>query len=88
MAGHLVRKRCNRGDLKSTAYIVAVDCAAEAIDLIKQNVADPSDDIEDLGPVTDGLIQALNLPAGNFVRLDKGRASLPMMPKPKNDECG
>ncbi|MFZ0723409.1 MAG: hypothetical protein WAM99_21320, partial [Xanthobacteraceae bacterium] len=70
----------------SSAYIVAVDDAAEAVDLIKQNVAEPGDDIEDLGLVTDGLLQTLNLPAGSFASLDQGRASAPMMAVPENLE--
>ena len=85
MSGRLIRKSAYRGDSKSTAYIVAVDDAAEAVDLIKQNVTEPGDDIQDLGRVSDGLLQALSLPAGSFVILDKGRASAPMM-APDNDE--
>ena len=88
MSGRLIRKSAYRGDLKSTAYIVAVDDAAEAVDLIKQNVAEPGDDIEDLGLVTDGLLQTLNLPAGSFASLDQGRASAPMMAVPENLEGG
>jgi hypothetical protein len=86
MSGRLIRKSAYRGDSKSTAYIVAVDDAAEAVDLIKQNVAEPGDDIEDLGLVTDGLLQTLNLPAGSFASLDQGRASAPMMGVPDNLE--
>ena len=82
MSGRLIRKSAYRGDLRSTAYIVAIDDAAEAIDLIKQKVAEPGDDIEDLGLVTDGLLQTLNLPAGSFASLDQGRASAPMIAVP------
>ncbi len=85
MSGRLIRKSPYRGASKSTAYIVAIDDAGEAIDLIKQNVTEPGDDIQDLGRVSDGLLQALSLPAGSFVILDKGRASAPMM-APHNDE--
>jgi hypothetical protein len=79
------KKRVSRAS-KSTAYIVAIDDAGEAIDLIKQNVTEPGDDIQDLGRVSDGLLQALSLPAGSFVILDKGRASAPMMTAPDNGE--
>jgi hypothetical protein len=84
MSGRLIRKSAHRGDSKSTAYIVAIDDAAEAIDLIKQNVAAPGDAIDDLGRVSDGLLQALNLPAGSFASLDRGRASAPIMPVSNN----
>jgi beta-galactosidase beta subunit len=86
MSGRLIRKSAYRGDSKSTAYIVAVDEAAEAIDLIKQKVAEPGDDIEDLGLVTDGLLQTLNLPAGSFAILDQGRASAPRLAASYNHE--
>jgi hypothetical protein len=86
MSGRLIRKSAYRGDTKSTAYIVAVDDATEAIDLIKKNVTEPGDDIQDMGRVSDGLLQALSLPAGSFVILDKGRASAPIMTAPDNDE--
>jgi hypothetical protein len=86
MSGRLIRKSAYRGDSKSTAYIVAIDDAAKAIRLIKQNVAELGDDIEDLGRVSDGLLQALNLPAGSFASLDQGRASAPMMGVPDNRE--
>jgi hypothetical protein len=84
MSGRLIRKSAFRGDSKSTAYIVAVDDAAKAIELIKQNVAEPGDDIDDLGRVSDGLLQALSLPAGSFASLDRGRASAPIMAVPDN----
>jgi beta-galactosidase beta subunit len=86
MSGRLIRKSAYCGDSKSTAYIVAVDEAAEAIDLIKQKVAEPGDDIEDLGLVTDGLLQTLNLPAGSFAILDQGRASAPRLAASDNHE--
>ena len=86
MSGRLIRKRAYRGDSKSTAYIVAIDDAGEAIDLIKQNVTEPGDDFEDLGRVSDGLLQALSLPVGSFVSLNKGRASPPAMAVPDNHE--
>ena len=86
MSGRLIRKSAYRGNSKSTAYIVAVDEAAEAIDLIKQKVAEPGDDIEDLGLVTDGLLQTLNLPAGSFAILDQGRASAPRLAASDNHE--
>ncbi|HEY6619055.1 MAG TPA: hypothetical protein VIY68_05900 [Steroidobacteraceae bacterium] len=84
MAGRLIRKSAYRGDSKSTSYIVAVDDAAEAIYLIKQSVAAPGDAIDDLGRVSDGLLQALKLPAGSFASLDQGRASAPTMAVPDN----
>ena len=66
VSGRLIRKSAYRGDSKSTAYIVAVDGAAEAVDLIKQGVAELGDVIEDLGRVSDGLPQVLSLPTRSF----------------------
>ena len=86
MSGRLIRKSAYRGNSKSTAYIVAVDDAAQAVDLIKQNVAELGDVIEDLGRVSDGLLRVLSLPASSFVSLNKGRASAPMMAVPDNHE--
>jgi hypothetical protein len=86
MSGRLIRKSAYRGDSKSTAYIVAVDDADEAIELIKQNATEPGDEIQDMGRVSDGLLQTLSLPAGSFVILDKGRASAPIRMAPDNDE--
>ena len=77
MVGRLIRKKSyRRKRKKTTGYIVAVADAAEAIDLIRKGVAEPGDEIEDLGPVSDGLLQALNVPAGGFVYLDRGRTSV------------
>ena len=86
MSGRLIRKSAYRGAARSTAYIVAIDDADEAIQLIKQSVTEPGDDIQDLGRVSDGLLQALSLPAGSFVILDKGRASAPMVTAPDTGE--
>jgi hypothetical protein len=85
MSGRLIRKSAYRGS-KTTAYIVAIDDAAAAIDLIKQNVADLGDAIDDLGRVSDGLLLALGLAAGSFVRLDRGRAVRPDEVAPDSDE--
>ena len=50
------------------AYIVAIADAAKAIEVIRAKAAAPSDEIEDLGRVSDTLLLALKLAAGQFMR--------------------
>jgi hypothetical protein len=66
--GRLIRVGRFRGDPNGTAYIVAVAEPAKAIDLIRDKVASSSDEIEDLGRVSDALLIALKLKTGDFVR--------------------
>ena len=66
--GRLVRVSKHRGDPKAVSYIVAVAEAGRAIELIRSQAADPDDEVEDLGRVSDTLIEALRLGSGRFMR--------------------
>jgi hypothetical protein len=65
--GRLIRVGAYRRDGKLVAYIVADPDPTKAVDLIKNKVG-VEDEIEDLGRVSSGLLQALNLKPGDFVR--------------------
>jgi hypothetical protein len=66
--GRLIRVSKCQGDEKAVAYIVALTEPAKAIELIRRKVADPDDQIEDLGRVSDALLNAMKLEPGTFVR--------------------
>jgi len=66
--GRLIRVSRYRGDPQMVAYIVAVANPAEAIDLIRSKVATLEDEVEDLGRVSNALLNALNLRSGDFIR--------------------
>jgi len=61
------------GDPKPVAYIVAIAKPAEAMELVRTEIAEAGDTIEDLGRVSDALLRALNLSSGEFVRADAPR---------------
>ena len=62
------------GDPHGIAYIVAITDPIEAMELIRQKVADTSDGIEDVGRVSDELLKALKLSRGDIVRADDPHA--------------
>jgi hypothetical protein len=66
--GRLIRVNKRHGDPKGIAYIVALSEPARAIDLIRTKAADPSDQIVDLGRVSDELLTAMKLQSGEFIR--------------------
>jgi hypothetical protein len=68
--GRLIRTSSDSEPPKSTAYIVALSDPADAIELIRSKVADPDDKVEDIGRVSEGLLKALRLDSGHFVRAD------------------
>ena len=65
--GRLIRVRKAQGDAKPIAYVVALADPAQAIELIRQKAANPEDEVEDLGRVSDALITAMKLEPGDFV---------------------
>jgi hypothetical protein len=69
-SGRLIRVVKYRGDPKSIAYIVAHPDAPSAIELIKTKASAPGDEVQDLGRVSDELLNSLNLTPGNFARAD------------------
>jgi hypothetical protein len=67
--GRLVRVRKHRGDRNAVSYIVAVADSGNAIELIRSQMADPGDEVEDLGRVSDTLLETLRLGFGQFMRV-------------------
>ncbi len=65
--GRLVRVRCGDDRAALAAYIVAEPNAAKAVDRIRSKVAGPADAVEDLGRVSEALLQALQVAPGDFV---------------------
>ena len=73
----LVRKCAYRGDPHATIYVVAVSSADQAVTIIRNKAANPSDIVLDLGRITGPLVQALNLGQGEFIRVDNQYRPLP-----------
>jgi hypothetical protein len=74
--GRLVRVTRSLGHPNTVvAYIVAKADPTQAIELIRTQAAQPHDVIEDLGRVSDALLQSLNLTSGKFVRADEPRGA-------------
>jgi hypothetical protein len=63
--GRMVRVG-NRG--AATVYVVAESDPAKAIEIIRNNVAGPHVELEDLGRVNASLLKALSLQPGQFIR--------------------
>jgi hypothetical protein len=68
MFGRLIRVRAHRRDPEATIYVVAEPEVEKAIGILKAALARPFDDYEDLGRVTDSLLNALSLQPGTFTR--------------------
>jgi hypothetical protein len=66
----LIRRTVNHGDRSPILYIVAVSKAELAVEIIRTKAADAGDEVEDLGRVAGFLVQAFNLRAGEFIRVD------------------
>jgi hypothetical protein len=66
--GRLIRVRAHRHDAKATIYVVAEAEAEKAIDILKIAVARPGYEYEDLGRVTDALLNTLRLQPGQLTR--------------------
>ena len=84
--GRLIRAGRYRRDPHAVAYIVALADAAAAIDLIRNSVTGPGHEIEDIGRVSDALLQALHIRPGEFARADPPHLrSAPPLPAPMDD---
>lgn len=68
--GRLIRTKKHTDDTRGVAYIIAVAEVAEAIAIIRTREAGSDYDIEDLGPVSDQLLETLAIPSGEFLRID------------------
>jgi hypothetical protein len=71
--GRLVRVRKSPNDPESVSYIVAEPTAAKAVALVRLKTRAPEESVEDIGRVSEALIKALDIPSGEFVRVDKRR---------------
>jgi hypothetical protein len=60
--------RAHRGDVEAMVYVVAEAEVEKAVDILKIVLARPHDEYEDLGRVTDILLNALGLQPGQFAR--------------------
>ena len=65
--GRLVRVK---GDLKLVAYIVALADPAAAVELIRNKIGGPDDEIQDVARVSDELLRYLDLQSGEYMRAD------------------
>ncbi len=66
--GRLIRVRGHRSDPESAVFVVAEAEVEKAIDILKIALGRPLDEYEDLGRVTDTLLNALGLQPGQFAR--------------------
>jgi hypothetical protein len=66
--GRLIRVRAHRSDAEATIYVVAEAEVEKAIDILKIALARPNYEYEDLGRVTDTLLNTLRLQPGQFTR--------------------
>jgi hypothetical protein len=69
MAGRLIRVSKFRGDPNAVSYLVAMADKAMALELIRRQAVAPSDEVQDLGPVSAELLKSLGLPAGQFMSI-------------------
>ncbi len=73
----LVRKSAYRDDPHAIIYVIAVSSADQAVTIIKNKVANPSDIVQDFGRISGPLVQALNLVPGAYRRVDSQYRPLP-----------
>jgi hypothetical protein len=66
--GRLIRVSKYWRDPYAVAYIVAIADPAKAIELIRGQATVPGDEVEDLGRVSDALIESLHLGSGQYKR--------------------
>jgi hypothetical protein len=70
--GRLIRVRKQKGDCSAVAYIVAIPDSTAAIGLVRQNgLAAPDSLVEDVGHVSEQLINRLQLKPGEFIQTDE-----------------
>ena len=66
--GRLIRVRAHRRDAQATIYVVAEAEVDKAIDILKIALARSNYEYEDLGRVTETLLNAIGLQPGQFTR--------------------
>ena len=66
--GQLIRVQAFRGDPDATIYVVAEPKVEKAIDILRTALARPQAEYEDLGRVSDPLLDTLALKPGMFTK--------------------
>jgi hypothetical protein len=66
--GRLIRVARRPLDPHGTLYVVAEPDPDKAVDLLKNALTDPDGEFEDLGRITEDLLDALQLESGTFTR--------------------
>jgi len=66
--GRLIRVRAHRRDPDAMIYVVAEAVSEKTIDILKVALDRASDEYEDLGGVSDSLLNSLALQPGQFAR--------------------
>jgi len=66
--GRLIRTSSDSNSPDWIAYIVALSNPVDAIELIRSEVANPGDRVEDMGRVSEELVKVLNIKPGDFKR--------------------
>jgi hypothetical protein len=68
MFGRMIRVRVHRHDPAAVIYVVAEAEVEKAINILRTALVRPLDEYEDLGRVSDTLLNALRLQPGQFAR--------------------
>jgi hypothetical protein len=82
--GRLIRVCRYRGDPGAKAYLVALSDKAEAMQLIASRAGSAAHEIEDLGRVSEILITAMALTAGEFIAIDGVRHVFQQQQQPQS----
>ena len=68
MFGRCIRVGLHRGDPGAAVYVVAESDPAKALNILRTELPDNGSDFEDVGRVTQQLVDALDLKPGQFRR--------------------
>jgi hypothetical protein len=71
--GRFIRAGRYHGDPHAVSYIVAIADATAAIELVRNSVTGSGHEIEDIGRVSDALLQALKISPGGVARASPPR---------------
>jgi UV DNA damage repair endonuclease len=82
--GRLIRVSEYRGDSQAVSYLVALPDKAAAIELITRQAASLTDDVEDLGRVSEALSVAMRLGPDQFAPIASARSVVEQLPQNDN----
>jgi hypothetical protein len=68
-SGRFIRVSKFRGDLSPALYVVAIADPSEAIVLVRAQAAHPGHEVDDVGRVSDALLESMNLASGQYKRM-------------------